>query len=1268
MQPLEQCIRIAFNNMNSIVLVVIVLLASCSSIPLVAISNGDDLLKAICTMNKSMNISLNSSISYNIMSQNTSCVVNGSYSLVIESEVGIADVTCIDQNFSSPVPNIGFVFVGMKNVSVSRVKFEGCGTLLSKLGRSYLNLNDYIASADLFFSSNQSALFVFIGSESVAFNEVNISNYYGFAVIGINLQRANFSGLYVSKSLSPTVGSLNSVWIGSGVLMIYTKSSQKMSSCLVHNSTFYGNDGFNHSKCIVPHRARRKIQTAVALTVLAYDVSEEVAINISKTKFEHNFGGSVGALLITLMNADATTVTVDQDCYFTDNFMLQKCPGGAMGFYMASQQSFLNRTLFPLKVINTTFKKNRGFTGIDLSTILFRHGAIYVGIESASVSISIRFQGVVFLENDAVTFPSCLYVNVNGYVHSYIHVILDNVTAKGNHQSIGKYMSFDTGIFAFTNVYQVELTGNNTFSHNSGTVLKSYRSRIYLNGNNTFARNTARSGAAIRIKDSSLHINCSYELILKQNHVENIGGAIYVENTQFDEQYLCAVQFSSYQCRISSSDNIADNGGNIMYGFPIYNCYQTSWNGSYRYIHDSTEEYTKQFHMENQIPSNGNLEVSSKVDHIVTQCENLACSKIHFPGENFSIKISTLDRAGNNVYTLLRLDLVKVENKTAFVEVNSRILQMMQTVKETKNKTKKCLSAVNVKVSFHDAYNETHKLYLILRHFDDTESIRNSTPIHINRCPPGFALDDNSGYCGCSPAVERFSRKFGTNGNCDINTRTILKPPTLLVKPWLGVVNGNFVISNVCPFEFCRSGEMYSAFKSPRNRKPDAGCSTLFEFTNTNGSKTLPLCNDHRTGALCGECAKNYSVVFGSGECRKCSNWWLWTIVLYVVAGPLLIYLLFSLRLTLTAGTLNGIIFYAQAAYVGILQTFVFYKSYHPNLFSFFTIFLSFLNLDLGFSLCFFDSMDELCRTGLSLVFPVYLMIICAFLIVFSKCSSRLPKRFLKSTIEVTVTVVHLSLSKLLITTIDVFTPVWLHSDDSDSIVWYRDGNIKFLFQKKLIGLMVMTFVITFMFLTPYVILLVCGKHLIKPSLGDKYFRSAYESIHIPYREKRRYWFVVRFFLLITFYLMYASFRSYNVFLTNAMFVPLLIIFLFLQLWRRPFKSKFINILDSFVLIDLIFFYCLNWHLNFNPQTIHVEKYMIGFIVLVMMIFLTFITVVIYHVLKATGALYRIMAVWNIHKSNATCLFESPARKPFLEDNNSLYGSSEIYQPISEFK
>ena len=51
------------------------------------------------------------------------------------------------------------------------------------------------------------------------------------------------------------------------------------------------------------------------------------------------------------------------------------------------------------------------------------------------------------------------------------------------------------------------------------------------------------------------------------------------------------------------------------------------------------------------------------------------------------------------------------------------------------------------------------------------------------------------------------------------------------------------------------------------------------------------------------ECVDSLGVVFRSNQCMKCSNWYLLTIPMYGIAGLLLVFLLFTLRPTLTTGS-----------------------------------------------------------------------------------------------------------------------------------------------------------------------------------------------------------------------------------------------------------------------------------------------------------------------------------------------------------------------------
>ena len=284
-------------------------------------------------------------------------------------------------------------------------------------------------------------------------------------------------------------------------------------------------------------------------------------------------------------------------------------------------------------------------------------------------------------------------------------------------------------------------------------------------------------------------------------------------------------------------------------------------------------------------------------------------------------------------------------------------------------------------------------------------------------------------------------------------------------------------------------------------------------------SQASSFCRPHRKGVYCGECEEGYSVVFGSGDCMKCSNWWLLTIALYALAGPILIYVLYVLKLTLASGTMNGIIFYAQAANVNMLPFIVALPSNEIPFTHFLEIFLSSINLNLGFPLCFYDGMNEFWKSVLSLVFPIYLLAIVVAVIFLSRYSVWVSNKTSNCSVQVLVTVVHLSLSNLLSAITDVFKKAKLYLDSTKGVkeqsVWSKNGDIAYGSYNHAI-LVAVTLIVVIGFCIPYLILLIGGKYIIKSRCGNNYFQAAYEAIHGPYKENRFYWFTARIILLIS--------------------------------------------------------------------------------------------------------------------------------------------------------
>ena len=60
---------------------------------------------------------------------------------------------------------------------------------------------------------------------------------------------------------------------------------------------------------------------------------------------------------------------------------------------------------------------------------------------------------------------------------------------------------------------------------------------------------------------------------------------------------------------------------------------------------------------------------------------------------------------------------------------------------------------------------------------------------------------------------------------------------------------------------------------------------------------------------LCGECKQGLSNVFGSSQCKHCSNLYAFTIIPIAIAGIVLVIMLFTFNFTVTNGIINTLIF-----------------------------------------------------------------------------------------------------------------------------------------------------------------------------------------------------------------------------------------------------------------------------------------------------------------------------------------------------------------------
>jgi len=88
----------------------------------------------------------------------------------------------------------------------------------------------------------------------------------------------------------------------------------------------------------------------------------------------------------------------------------------------------------------------------------------------------------------------------------------------------------------------------------------------------------------------------------------------------------------------------------------------------------------------------------------------------------------------------------------------------------------------------------------------------------------------------------------------------------------------------------------------------------------------------------------------------------------FALAGVALVFFLLILKLTVAAGTINGLIFYANIVMVNHV---IFFP---PNQTNILTVCIAWLNLDLGIKTCFSDGMDAYSKTWLQFIFPLYII------------------------------------------------------------------------------------------------------------------------------------------------------------------------------------------------------------------------------------------------------------------------------------------------------
>ena len=269
-------------------------------------------------------------------------------------------------------------------------------------------------------------------------------------------------------------------------------------------------------------------------------------------------------------------------------------------------------------------------------------------------------------------------------------------------------------------------------------------------------------------------------------------------------------------------------------------------------------------------------------------------------------------------------------------------------------------------------------------------------------------------------------------------------------------------------------------------------------------------CAYNRTGILCGTCAPGFSVSLSSSRCVACPSYWRGLLIVYIVvfiiAGICLVALLLVLNLTVAVGTFNAIIFYANV--IAIARSSLFTSDIN-----FASVFISWLNLDVGFDYCFFDGMDTYTKTWFELLFPAYIFLLVISVIKLSyhfTAFGRLIGR--KDPVATLATLILLSYTKLLNVVIIVFSSATLkYPDGSSKTLWLPDATIEYLRGKHFVLFCVAVLIL--LVGIGYTIVLFSWhwipfnpKYKLFKWIGSLKLWLFLDTYYAPYIEKHRYW------------------------------------------------------------------------------------------------------------------------------------------------------------------
>ena len=683
----------------------------------------------------------------------------------------------------------------------------------------------------------------------------------------------------------------------------------------------------------------------------------------------------------------------------------------------------------------------------------------------------------------------------------------------------------------YDNPYTVAII-NSSITDNNMTGITITKS-VYFNGRNVIQNNRNTEGAGITLI-STAYISVQGELFLYNNTANKHGGAILVKQPAFDlkheASYFASLSFAnSSSSSVTFSGNRAGKGGSDMYGAILMGCHDFFENVPHVGQPNETSWYfdtplTKYFHFSDtdrlsSMSSDPIMVCFCNTTSFLPDCSDRTHHMQTYPGLEINPSIATVGYYGGT--------------SPGDVLVSAQHATLVRYYGQ--NETTNCF-----------------QLHILLQNTSSTTALVDirvngglqgwgvSIGVDILECPIGFT--QISGQCHCQHFLD------ASNVQCNLSAT-----PFMFLRSgnsWFAYNNNTQCITGTtnCPFDYCNRSDVSFDIMAPDRQ-----------------------CVANRVGILCGQCQSHLSIMLGSNRCGTCSNWYLFLLPVFALAGIVLVAVLMFLNLSVSVGTINGLLFYVNM--VKLNEAFFFPNGSVPVV----SQFISWLNLDLGIEMCLFDRQDGYWNTWLQFAFPAYLFLLMGGIIVGCRYSVWLCRLCGSHAVPALATLFLMSYTKILLTVTNALSMSRLPCNDSILTVWSVDGNIEYGSGKHLVLVVFSSGVLVVGLAYP--VLVLCAPlleryshkciplHRWNPVAKFKPLLDAYGG---PYKDKYRFWTGVTLMVRLTVTVAF-SFTSGGLAVINAYIIISVVvgIFNFWSFTKGVYKNLYLSTLEAFYLLNI---------------------------------------------------------------------------------------------------